>query len=101
MMTNSQIVEYVIGRLREIGQDIASERGWVLDPKDVARNPAGGINITWQLPNEWFHRQVVEPDMVWFSRVAIEDQLRHRLRQYDLGGPMPNRFLQGSSGPGG
>lgn len=91
-MSPSEIENAVIRACQEAGRQIAAERGWYFDPEWVARRPLGGISITWALPNDWFHRQYVTAEEVWFSRCPLVDQLRHKLSQHDLGGPMPIRF---------
>lgn len=89
VLTPEQIVAAVETALRLGAEVIARERGWVFERQDCNLNYSGAIQVTWQLPNDWFHRQVFEPDDVFYSRVPVLEQMRRRLRAYDLGGPMP------------
>lgn len=93
MLSQWEIIDLVIRRLREAGKEIAVERGWRLDPEAVAYAENGAIRITWELPNDHFLWQFIDPDDVWFSRVPLVDTLRFRIDRIDVGGPMPRRGL--------
>jgi hypothetical protein len=96
-ITQQDVEWAVVHAARDAGEDIARERGWVLDRQDVFMHWSGKVSITWQLPNGWFHREFLPLpsayDLIDESRarrlVPLKQQLFALLRAYDLGGPMP------------
>jgi len=96
-ITTQDVAVAMVAAVRDVGEDIARERGWVLNRQNVHLASNGEVSITWELPNGWFHRQYValpKPyDLVDKRRarrlVPVKEQLLSQLRRYDTGGPVP------------